>query len=146
MPVIQTAPEATGGGGGGDATAANQTTQITIANNAASFQATAANQTTQIDQIDNTSAPSVFKDTIIQNSVFRDRNNTNSLFYKTLENTGALVVINANVIQSISFTDVTAAGVSGLLNTFLSVNPCFIVGITSSQGAGTHDLFLLYST
>jgi hypothetical protein len=116
----------TGGGGGGDATAANQLAQIS--------------------QIANTTAASVFKDTTISKSVFTSFNGQQSLFYKSIENTGPAIAINPNVIQSISFTDVTAAGVSGLLNTWLSTNPCFICGLTATQSIGSHDLYLLYST
>lgn len=118
--------EPTGGGGGGDANSANQVSQIA--------------------QIDNTITPSVFKDTTNFKSVFTNLNGLQSLFYKSIENTGPATVTNPNVIQSISFTHVTSVGVSGLLNTWLSNNACFICGITATQSALSHDLYLLYST
>ena len=124
MGYILKAP--TGGGGGGDATAANQTTQIA--------------------QINNTGTPSVFKAPIDNKSVFYDNAALQSLFYKSIENTGGSIVTNPNVIQSISFTNATAAGVSADLNTWLSANACFICGLTATQSALSHDLYLLYST
>jgi hypothetical protein len=136
MPVIQVAPGPSGGGG--DATAANQTTQIGIAN---SQQNTAAVTNTLLD---NTSTPSVFKENITGKSVFQDVSGNQSLFFKTLENTNALA--NPNQIQCVSFTNITAAGVANDLSVFLAANNCFICGLTATQGGGTHDLYLLYST
>lgn len=121
----------TGGGGGGDATAANQTTQI--------FEANTTNDKITVG----TGTPSVFKDNL-QGSVFTSLVNNESYFYKTLNNRGNAVV-NPNIMSVISFTDVTAAGAAAQMNTWLSSNSCFVVGFTSSQGAGTHDLFLMYS-
>ena len=136
MPILQSRIGASGGGGG-DATAANQVIQIGL-------ETTTSTATTQIvDQLNNAGNPSVFKDQIIFNSVFRDITNNQSLFFKTKENTNALANINA--IRGISFTNITAAGVTADLNTWLIANNCFICGLTATQGAGTHDLYLLYS-
>jgi hypothetical protein len=129
MGYIVKAP--TGGGGGGDATAANQTTQIN--------EATTTNDKLTVG----TGGASVFKDNI-QNSVFTSVGNNESYFFKTLNNRAGAVV-NPNIMSVISFTDVTAAGVAGQMSTWLASNFCFVVGFTSSQGAGTHDLFLMYS-
>jgi hypothetical protein len=119
------------GGGGGDATAANQVTQINVAN-------------TTNTLFDTSSTPSVFKEPTTGNSVFLNEAGTQSLFYKSLENTDALS--NPNAIRCISFTNVTAAGVTADLNTFLIANNCFICGLTATQSIGSHDLYLLYST
>jgi len=116
----------TGGGGGGDANAANQLNQIA--------------------QIDNSGTPSVFKAPVDSKSVFYDNAASQSLFYKSIENTGGSSVTNPNVIQSISFTNTTAAAVTADLNTWLSANACFICGLTATHSVGSHDLYLLYST
>lgn len=130
----------TGGGGGGDATAANQTTQI--------LEAVDTNTTlteiydTQVNQ--GGSQNSVFKDNN-QQSVFRDSNGVGpSLIYKTTKNNiGVSGLLNQMIC--ISFTNTTAAAVAADLSAFLSVTDCFVISVTSSQTALSHDLFLTYS-
>ena len=115
------------GGGGGDATAANQVLQL-------AQDATAANQVLQLAQIDD-----------VEGSVFKDRLTNTSLFFKTLRSNNSGLGITHNTVSVISFTAATAPAVAILLQNFLALNDCYIINICSSQGAGTHDLFLTYS-
>jgi hypothetical protein len=124
MPVIQVAPGPSGGGG--DATAANQSLQI---------QQISAN---------GSGSASAFKDGNFV-SVFQEDNSGNSLFYKSIQNQPSGVGLRTNVIACISFTNTTAAQVAADLTTYLSTNACFVISVTSSQGGGSHDLFLTYS-
>jgi hypothetical protein len=118
--------------------------------------------------VEDGSLDSVFKDSnnestfnISNSSVFKGRGNvkvftdaTNisafvttdqqSILYKTFINDRSLSV-RPNTILCASFTAVTAAGVTTLLNNFLSANNVAINSMTSSQSVGSHDLFLLYS-
>jgi hypothetical protein len=94
--------------------------------------ATAANQSTQIAQTEEGSGtPSVFK--------YGDQ----SIFYRTTVNDPMSALPNS--IQCQDFTSSTAAGVTSLLNTWLTTNNVMVIGLTSSQTIGSHDLFLMYT-
>jgi len=85
--------------------------------------ANAANQQTQINQLAS-----------IQTDCTGIQLNTANIWetFKSKSNTQVLV-----------FTGITAVGAAGLLQSFLANNNVYIQSVTSSQGAGTHDLFLI---
>lgn len=145
MPVIQVAPGPSGGGGG-DATAANQVLQLAQDATEASLISTNSTLTQIVDLNTNAggAANSVFKDNN-QQSVFRDNGGIGaSLIYKTTKNCLGLTGL-LNQMICVSFTNTTAAAVAADLSTFLANNDCFVISVTSSQTALSHDLFLTYS-
>ena len=85
--------------------------------------ATAANQQTQINQLAQiqTDCTSIYNNTLNIWETFKAKSNT----------------------QVLVFTSITAVGAAGLLQSFLANNNVYIQSVTSSQGAGTHDLFLI---
>jgi hypothetical protein len=125
--------KSTGGGGGGTATDTLQTIQIN-----------------QINELSST--PSVFK-TPSDKSVFTENSHDlstfnddseESLLYKSLvsDYNGT---IRINKMYFIVFTAVTAVAVASLVDTWLASTKAIIVSVTSSQGAGSHDIFIMYS-
>jgi hypothetical protein len=146
MPILQSRISSSGVGGG-DATAANQVLQL--AQDATELTLINTNGVlSQINDLLNNNGgnlQSVFKNTN-QQSVFTDElSNRESLFYKSIRNLQTGGLGNVNNILCISFTNTTAAAVANDLQTFLSVNNCFICGLTATQSIGSHDLYLLYS-
>lgn len=102
----------------------------------------------------NSSNESIFKERTTNRGVFTEitgkstfnADSDDSLLFKSIVNNfNSLSPGRPNNVVCQHFTAVTAAGVGSLLNSFLNATPCYIISFTSSQGAGSHDLFLLYA-
>jgi hypothetical protein len=161
-------------GGGGNATAANQQKQIDQLAEISGYPSVLKDKVDESVFIQNqdsvfvgdrtvgndygvfknSSNKSIFKEGSTNRGVFTEitgkstfnADSDDSLLFKSIVNNfNSLSPGRPNNVVCQYFTDVTAAGVAGLLNGFLNATPCYIISLTSSQGAGTHDLFLLYS-
>jgi hypothetical protein len=135
------------GGGGGDATAANQTTQITEAQTTNSLLSNSGDPASVF--LDN--GLSVFLDSGTGENVFNDFTNNNSVFKTnatSFQNESIFTAQCENLIASpfqvATFTSATFAATATLLQNFLNSTDCVIVNISFSQGLGTHDILIVY--
>jgi hypothetical protein len=174
MPILQTRI-GSGGGGGGDATAANQTTQITLESSIdaqiSSLSTNFINKTApnfsgiesvwkdanlrNVFQI--TDSSSVFKD-IVNNSVFQDQNglsvlrdNTDTSTFNTSTYKSILKQskISNNLTNVISFFNTSPSTLAADIETWLQSNNVVIIQICYADAGGVapnpHTALIIYN-